>query len=57
MKVNLGTLDLNAEYRQYLRLTYGQTGLATRKEIKQWVWALIEGELDTLAAVHQETPR
>ena len=40
MKVRVSyTAEVSDEYRRAIRRYHGQTGMATRQEVKDWFWA------------------
>lgn len=44
MRVTLGTVDVPIAMRRYIRRLYGQKGLATRQEVRQWYISTADSE-------------
>lgn len=46
MKVNLGTIEVDDDYRRAIRAHFGKTGKATRKEVKNFYQALADADME-----------
>jgi hypothetical protein len=56
MKVRVSYLEnVTDEFRRSIRLFYGQIGLATRQEVKDWFWAHGQSMNDDLEMILEDS--
>lgn len=55
MKVVLGTVEVSETMRKAIRHHYGQSGLATREEVKQAYLSSAEADLEIMKHEYEES--